>query len=55
MFSMILRRMEWMEEKGIRQWNVAEYDEIADVLHDPAENGVDGGKGDPAVERGGVR
>ncbi len=28
MFSMILRRMEWMEEKGIRQWNVAEYDEI---------------------------
>lgn len=23
MFSMILKRMEWMDEKGIQQWNAA--------------------------------
>ena len=28
MFQMILDRMKWMDEKGIRQWNVAKYDEI---------------------------
>lgn len=26
MFSMILQRMKWMDEKGIRQWNVTNYD-----------------------------
>lgn len=26
MFSLILRRMEWMNEKGVRQWNVSGYD-----------------------------
>ena len=28
MFSMILKRMEWMDEKGIQQWNAAKYDTI---------------------------
>lgn len=28
MFSMILKRMEWMDEKGIHQWNTSRYDEI---------------------------
>ena len=28
MFSMILKRMEWMDEKGIQQWNAAKYDKI---------------------------
>lgn len=28
MFHMILKRMEWMDEKGIEQWNVTKYDEI---------------------------
>ena len=26
MFSMILARMRWMDENGIRQWNATEYD-----------------------------
>ncbi len=26
MFSMILQRMRWMDQNGIRQWNVTEYD-----------------------------
>lgn len=28
MFSMILQRMKWMDDKGIKQWNEAGYDEI---------------------------
>ena len=28
MFSMILKRMEWMDEKGIQQWNAEKYDKI---------------------------
>ena len=28
MFSMILKRMEWIDEKGIQQWNAAKYDTI---------------------------
>lgn len=28
MFSMILERMKWMDEKGIRQWNVTDYDKV---------------------------
>lgn len=28
MFSMILKRLEWMDEKGIQQWNAAKYDKI---------------------------
>lgn len=28
MFSMIRQRMKWMDEKGIKQWNIVKYDEI---------------------------
>lgn len=28
MFSLIRQRMKWMDEKGIRQWNVMEYDKV---------------------------
>lgn len=28
MFSLILKRMEWMDLKGIKQWNVTAYDEV---------------------------
>lgn len=28
MFQMILERMKWMNEKGIKQWNVTNYDEV---------------------------
>ncbi|HIZ55839.1 MAG TPA: GNAT family N-acetyltransferase [Firmicutes bacterium] len=28
MFQMILERMKWMDEKGIKQWNVTKYDEV---------------------------
>lgn len=28
MFAMILKRMKWMDEKGIEQWNVTRYDEV---------------------------
>ena len=28
MFELILARMRWMDEKGIRQWNVTKYDEV---------------------------
>ena len=28
MFSLILQRMKWMDEKGIRQWNVTNYAEV---------------------------
>lgn len=28
MFEIILRRMRWMDEVGIRQWNVTEYDKV---------------------------
>jgi hypothetical protein len=28
MFELILERMRWMDEKGIRQWNVTKYDEV---------------------------
>lgn len=28
LFAMIRERMAWMDEKGIRQWNVAQYDQI---------------------------
>ena len=28
MFSMILQRMEWMDKKGIEQWNVTNYEYI---------------------------
>lgn len=28
MFQLILQRMKWMDEKGIKQWNVTKYDEV---------------------------
>ncbi|MBQ8592379.1 MAG: MBL fold metallo-hydrolase [Lachnospiraceae bacterium] len=28
MFELILKRMIWMDEKGIKQWNVTKYDEV---------------------------
>ncbi|MBR5773496.1 MAG: hypothetical protein IKY44_01465 [Clostridia bacterium] len=28
MFEMVLARMRWMDEVGIRQWNVTKYDEV---------------------------
>ena len=28
MFSMILQRIKWMNDKGIRQWNTTKYDEV---------------------------
>lgn len=28
MFRMVLERMEWMDRKGIKQWNVTKYDEV---------------------------
>ena len=28
MFSLVLERMQWMDEKGIEHWNVVEYDRI---------------------------
>lgn len=28
MFQLILERMKWMDEVGIRQWNVTKYDEV---------------------------
>ncbi len=28
MFDLILARMKWMDEKGIKQWNVTYYDEV---------------------------
>ena len=28
MFQIILDRMKWMDEKGIKQWNVTKYDEV---------------------------
>lgn len=28
MFNLILERMKWMDEKGIKQWNVTKYDEV---------------------------
>ena len=28
MFQLILARMKWMDEVGIRQWNVTKYDEV---------------------------
>lgn len=28
MFSLVLERMQWMDEKGIEHWNVVEYDKL---------------------------
>ena len=28
MFNLILERIKWMDEKGIKQWNVTKYDEV---------------------------
>lgn len=28
MFQIILERMKWMDDKGIKQWNVTKYDEV---------------------------
>ena len=28
MFDLILKRMKWMDEQGIKQWNVTKYDEV---------------------------
>ena len=28
MFDLVLERMKWMDEKGIEQWNVMDYDEV---------------------------
>ena len=28
MFSLILERMQWMDEKGIEHWNVVKYDKL---------------------------
>lgn len=28
MFSLVLERMKWMDEKGIEQWNVMSYDKV---------------------------
>ena len=33
MFELILRRMEWMDLKGIKQWNVTEYDSVYPMEH----------------------
>lgn len=33
MFSLILSRMKWMDEAGIRQWNVTKYDEVYPISY----------------------
>ena len=32
-FGLILRRIDWMDEKGIRQWNVTGYAEAYPKTH----------------------
>ena len=33
MFSLIMSRVHWMDEVGIRQWNVTKYDEVYPVSY----------------------
>ena len=32
-FSMIIQRMKWMDDKGIHQWNTTKYDEVYPITY----------------------